>query len=442
MTDVTRPPAAPLSRKGRDRPSLPGWIHDAALVWLVCGSFMGALGPIAPLMVLSGAGALAFLNPTSISGFLKAWPMLIVAALPPLSALWSDQPSVSFRYGIQVTLTVLSIVVAVSAVGPNRYLRGLFIGSFIILVLCILSGIKGQSQGGYVLVGIVGSKNAMGQLCLLLICASLAVLFSVEQPKTIRQGAIGGAALGTAILLQTFATGALLSTLIFVGLAVLIVTASKLSMAAKFLLGLGLILILSPVWLIRDDLLQAYTWFIRDVLHKDPGLTGRDYLWTHADRLIAMKPTIGHGFRSIWLGHSAETVGLLRWAGLSSGIGFNFHNSFREALVDFGFVGALTLATCLGAGLIRLILRATSRGTTAALVFFAAMGVVFIIRSYAETLLGAFGDASLIVFAVSALGYLLPRTPERQNNAAYVRRRPAPLPSTPLTVRAAVSKSR
>lgn len=407
-TIVAPTPQAEL-RTPTGRKAMPPVARDIALVWMICGLFLNLLGPIAPLMVMTGAGALLMLSLDRLPLFFKGWPLLLLAIIAPLSAAWSDEPAVSLRYGLQWTITAVAMMIAVISTGHVRYVRGLFIATAIILALCILSGRQGISQGGPVLIGVLGSKNAMGQLCMLVICSSATLMLSPNQPVILRRIAIVTGVVGTLVLLRTFATGAAISTILFAGVFALLAIASRLSAGAKVLLVGVLIVATAPLVFIYQDIIHFYEWFLVEVLNKDVGLTGRNYLWHHADALIASKPVLGHGYRSIWLGHGSETIGLLRWADLESGIGFNFHNTFREVLVDFGFVGAAVVFIPLGVGFARLLLRASSEKTDTALWFLAAMAVVMIVKSYAETLLGSFGDASLIVIGTAMFGYILPR---------------------------------
>ena len=405
--------AIPSSRTGAVRPApvrrqAPAFLLDAAVAWIMCGSYFGLLGPIGPLMMMSGALGMLVMRPASYVVFFKAWPLLLVALIGPLSAVWSTEPALSFRYGLQLAITVFVIMIAVAAAGEKRLVRGTFIAAAIVLAMCILSGRVGQSQGGYVLIGILGSKNAMGSLCLMVITTSLAVFFGKDEPRLLRWGSVPVGLLGLAILMQTFATGAVLGTIIWGAVAAALVVASRLTLSAKFFFGLLVAVFLTPLVLLRGELTTMWNRFLVDVLHKDVGLTGRDYLWVHADRLISEEPILGHGFRSTWLGSSSDSIGLLRWANIPTGMGFNFHNTFRDILVDFGFVGATVIFAALGFGFARFLLRAMTRPTNAALVFFAAMGIVMIVRSYVENLFGAFGESSLVVIGVSALGYLLP----------------------------------
>lgn len=388
---------------------MPPVARDIALVWMICGLFLNVIGPIAPLMVMTGAAALLILSLDRLPELFKGWPLFLLAVLAPVSASWSDEPAVSFRYGLQWTITVVSMMIAVISTGQVRYVRGLFIATAIILALCILSGRQGMSQGGPVLIGVLGSKNAMGQLCMLVICSSATLMLSSNQPVILRRAAIVTGLVGTLFLLRTFATGAVISTILFAGVFALLAIASRLTAGAKVLLVGVLVVAAAPLAFIYQDIIQTYEWFLVEVLNKDVGLTGRAYLWHHADALIASKPILGHGFRAIWLGHSSETIGLLRWADLDTGIGFNFHNTFREVLVDFGIVGAVLIFIPLGIGLARLVFRLTAYKFDTSLCFIASMAIVTIFRCYAETLLGSFGDSSLIVIGASMFGYILPK---------------------------------
>lgn len=409
MSQVAPRPFAPGGSHGGTAPAVSpqSLFSEIALTAMVCGSFMGGLGPIGPLLVMGGAAALVYLHPLAARNALSAWPLLLVASIYPLSALWSDQPAVSLRYGLQVATTILAILVAAGTSTPARYVRALLIGSVIILLLCVIDGTKGQSQGGNVLVGFVGSKNAMGNLCLLIVTASLTIMMTAQQPVILRRAAIAAGLLAVFFLFQSFATGALLSLAIFLVVSLLLLATSRMSTLGKFATAILVVITVLVLWFIRQDVDNFGTWFLVDVLGKDTGLTGRDYLWRHADVLIGDRPLIGHGYRAIWLGGGSETIGLLRWADLDSGLGFSFHNTFRDVLVDFGFLGAAAIFGGLGIGTLRLLYAATERGADGSLIFLATMAVIAIFRSYTETYLGAFFDPMLIVVAVSAYGYLM-----------------------------------
>ncbi|KAK0341870.1 hypothetical protein LTR94_024633 [Friedmanniomyces endolithicus] len=322
-------------------------------------------------------------------------------------------------------VTAVIAVLAAASTGVERYVRGIFIRR------------QGISQGGAVLIGVLGSKNAMGSLCALTITSSITVFLSQAQPKLLRQASIFVGGLGLLILLRTFATGAALSVAIFVAVFSGLACATRMSPSARFLGFLAVFAILAPLWFIRGDIEAGYNWFITDVLNKDAGLTGRAYLWHHADILIEAKPILGHGYRSIWMGNSAETIGLLRWAKLPSGIGFNFHNTFKECLVDFGYVGAAAIFITLGIGLFHMVQQAVKSPLRVEVIFLAAMGIVTVIRSYTENQIGAFSEGSLLTFGVSAFGFMFwaARQTRTSRSRGQIPLRPVSEPAQPMRTR-------
>lgn len=401
--------SAPIAsrRVGPRLPALPpGVLAEVGVISLMLGMWLGLLGPLAPLMMIAGGAALAAAYPGRLLTLARLWPLLLVGVLAILSAVWSSEPQVSARYGLQLLVTIAIAAVAAVASRPAQLVRGLLIACSIVLVLSILSGRQGLSASGPVLIGLLGSKNEMGTLCFILLAAGAATAVSRDQHRWMRVAAAPMALLATLYLLMAFSAGAVVGAVIFFCAFGVLLVGSKLAASAKFLLALTIGVLAAPLWMIRADLEGLWNHFLVDVLNKDPGLTGRDYLWMHADRLIAQQPLLGHGYRSTWLGQGPETIGLLRWAKLQSGEGFSFHNSYREWLVDFGWVGGILIVVALGVGLLRTVLRAMGPRTDAALLFFAAMGLVFAIRGYFEYVFGPFSPITIIVVIVVGLGYL------------------------------------
>lgn len=374
---------------------------------LLTATWLGGFGPVAPLMIMTCAAALVALKPReSLAGTLQCWPLLIVIALAVLSALWSTAPSVSLRYGAQLGITILAAVLMVSVLRPDGFVRAVFLSCTIVLALCLVSGRQGQSLAGPVLIGVLGSKNEIGGLTHLLICSGLALAVDGSQPRWLRLLVLPVSATALFVLLTGFSSGAVLATLLFCGVFVILMVAARTPPAIRVLLILCLVAFALPLWMLRADLTEMWEGFVVNVLHKDIGLTGRDYLWAYADRLIADRPLLGHGFRSTWQGSGAETIGLLRWAGLTSGAGFSFHDSYREWLVDFGYAGGGVIAFVMLTGLVRTVLRAMSAITTPAWLFLASIGIVFAARAKVENLFGPFNSSTVIIVAAVAYGLI------------------------------------
>ena len=379
----------------------------SASTLLLTATWLGGFGPVAPLMIMVCAAALVLLRPReSLSGVLQCWPLLLVAALAMLSALWSTAPSISLRYGSQLGITILAAVLMVSVLRPDGFMRVVFLSSAVVLALCLISGRQGPSLGGPVLIGVLGSKNEIGGLTHLLLCSSLALAADRSQPRWLRLSTLPAGAAGLFVLLTGFSAGAVLATLMFAGVFAILMLAARTPPAIRVLLILCLLAFAVPLWMLRADLVVMWEDFVVNVLHKDVGLTGRDYLWAYADRLIADRPLLGHGFRSTWLGSGAETIGLLRWAGLTSGAGFSFHDNYREWLVDFGYAGGGLIALVMLTGLVRTVLRALSPISTPGWLFLASIGIVFAVRAKVENLFGPFNSSTVIIVAATAYGLI------------------------------------
>ncbi|MDG2520304.1 O-antigen ligase family protein [Caulobacter segnis] len=420
MTGVAHAPWRESETLAQDEPwppsaERPGDWGDVLIAGLALAaltlSWTGILGALSILLQLAVLGALVWLKPvTVIDAFKRGWPLLIVGVLPCLSTLWSTVPGVSLRYGAQLAVT-LAIAVAVVAVSPLRtYVRGVFLSTLMILAICIVYGRRGASAEGPVLIGILGSKNAMAFLAQLVLVSGVAVLGDGRQPLWARLPALAGIPAALFVLATGQSAGgmitAVLGLVLLAGFAGLAWLPPKGRAAAAAIL----VLMLAPLAAAMPILVEEAQTFASDVLHKDAGLTGRDWLWAFADRLIADRPLIGHGYRSIWLGDDATTIGLLRWAGLTDGKGFHFHDNYREWAVDFGLVGAAVIGLALGASGVRLIVNAVSRPGLAP-AFVTAMFLVMAVRAKVENVFMPFQPTTLLLFALAAWAWVAPPPP-------------------------------
>lgn len=381
-----------------------------AAVILMMGTWLSLMGPISPLMVIAGAAGLVVIAPRpALMGLARCWPLWFVVILPMASSLWSTDPAVSLRYGTQLSITVVCGIILASAIDLATLLRVMFVSSALVLLLCFTSNRYDISPEGPVWIGVLGSKNQMGQLCQMVICSALAVAVSKAELKGLRAAGVGMALVATTVMAATFSAGAIVTTLVFLLVVAVLRVGSRLASGAKVLLAGVVGLMALPLILIRDELYKIYVHVIVNILHKDVGLTGRDYLWEHADRMISLRPLLGYGYRSTWLGSGAETIGLLRWARISSGAGFNFHDTFREWAVDFGLPGAALVMVCLAIGMFRVVARNFTDQATAAGIFLAASVVVVVTRAKVEFVFGPFVCSTVFIVAIAATGYLQTR---------------------------------
>ncbi|WP_369061743.1 O-antigen ligase family protein [Caulobacter sp. 73W] len=374
-------------------------------------SWTAILGPLNILLQLAVLGALVWLKPVTVIGAVqRAWPLIAIGVLVCLSTLWSTAPGVSLRYGAQLALTI-AIAVTIVAVSPLRtYVRGVFLSTFLILLICIAYGRRGASAEGPVLIGILGSKNAMGVLSQLVLVSGLAVLGDGRQPLWARLPALAGLPAAAFVLATGQSAGGMITAVLGVGLLIGFGALGLLPPRGRAAAAAILVLMLAPLAAAMPILVEEAQTFASDVLHKDAGLTGRDWLWAFADRLIADRPLIGHGFRSTWLGDNSTTLGLLRWAGLTDGKGFHFHDTYREWAVDFGLLGAAAIGLALAASGVRLIIHAVSRPGLAP-AFVVSMFLVMAVRAKVENVFMPFQPTTLLLFALAAWGWLASAAP-------------------------------
>lgn len=331
-------------------------------------------------------------------GTLRWWPLMLLPIFCLMSFIWSDLPAVSARYGFQFLFTVFLAIFFAQMLGPRRFAIALFISMFAFCLASIASNKQGFSDTGLVLVGFTGSKNAMAGVAQLLFAPALALLFDKGAPRIIRMASVPGMLVALYIIGTVQSAGAILMlvicTTVFMGLMFL----RHLTPAARMGSVLAGVLILSPLAFATTEIEAMIDTIRTDVLRKDEGLTGRSYLWSIADDLISRRPILGYGYQSLWNSDGPETTGILRWANLTSGSGFNFHNTYRQIGVDVGLVGVaifvVTMLITLLAGIKRVILRPTVFNALYFSFFVAVM-----IRTYVELVFTPFTVGTILLFA-------------------------------------------
>lgn len=358
------------------------------------------LGPISNVLQLLLLAVLAGLFWRQVvQGLSRSWILLLYPALAVASTFWSSDPDITFRYAIQFFITALAAILVATALAPRSFLAAVYIANVLVVVGSIFSGRYGASMEGPVLIGLTGSKNQMALVCQLTLASAVAVMVDRTQARWLRLSTIGGVIVALILLIQAKSAGGILTaigtTLAFVGLMLLRPLPRKLRITAV-IAGL---LIVTPMVVMKDAIVEQAQRISTDVFKKDATLTGRTYLWAQADRLIEQRPAIGHGYRSVWLGKSVTTTGLLRWANLPDGRGFNFHNTFKEVTVDTGFLGLAVFVFTLGVGGFLLFARFLAEGTIVWAFFFATY-LSFVARAFAELIVGPFTAGTVILFCM------------------------------------------
>lgn len=310
--------------------------------------FNKVIGPATPLLVIATVGVFFLLRYERLTGvFAATWPLLLLPLLCLASALWSDAPGSSLRYGTLYLLTVIAAIFVGAGTDRTSALKGMQIAFSSYLLLSLIFGRwTGWGDGGAAFAGLAGSKNAAGDAAGLGLLISLSMMFWAIGRRSLGWGLVALATVPPAIysLLFSRSTGAWLASALAVSCLVAWIISRRLqpaTRAAVFIIFLFAVVVAassSPFWM--GDILDA----LLESSGKDQNITGRADLWIVADEYIARRPFIGGGYAAFWIEGNLDAEALWRLLGLESGATFNFHNTARGIAVDLGLIGLAVFA--------------------------------------------------------------------------------------------------
>lgn len=375
-----------------------------------------ALGPAMTLVQLLCLGAILALRWRSLPSLLPAaLPLLLLPVFAAASGLWSDIPSVSLRYGLQLLLTVTMGFALGRFLTLRELVLAVFVGTTIACLAGLASGRAGMSESGPVLIGLAGSKNQMSYIALFWIGSALCVLASGAHLLRTRLAAALALVPGAFLLVQGDSMTAVVSGLVMAGMLGLVALAALLGRAGRLFALFAAALLAVPVLVALPEIERQAAIVRTDVLHKDARLTGRTLLWEEADSLIAQAPVIGHGYKAIWLGPKGK--GLLARNGQSDGRAFHFHDTFRELMADLGLVGLalflLPVAYVAMRGVALLVVTVDAPRAFAVVTLF-----TILLRVRTELVVGPFLIDTVLLYAITAALAALPlaaATPARRS---------------------------
>ncbi|MES1201821.1 MAG: O-antigen ligase family protein [Pseudomonadota bacterium] len=382
---------------------------------------------LGPLLVLAQFGLMAMLIATRpvqcLSAFTHWWPLLALPIICLASCIWSELPAESARYAAQFFFTCFTGVLLASLVPASRFLQMSFLGMLGFCVLSIASHRMGPSFHGEVLIGFTGSKNQMGLAGFMLLMAAMGVALDNKIPALVRLLAAPAVPVALYILASTDTATAVLIAIAAAPLFIILHLSERFHPATRVGLMLAVLLVLSPLAFVWNDLVGWATDTLFNSMGKDATLTGRTYLWDRAHELIDRRPLEGHGYQAFWVGDSADTIGILRWAGLEDGRTFNFHNTYLQVAVDTGYLGLgafiLTLIAIGIGGFRQFVLR-----PTVATSYFFLNFLVMVMISFTEVILLPFLPRTMLLFVCGVYawkGMVASPTPAT-NNVQWRRR--------------------
>jgi exopolysaccharide production protein ExoQ len=349
----------------------------------------------------------------------SAWLPLLFAAYVCFSVFWSAAPGITARTAFQYLSHIACAYIAARTVSVRTLTIGALVGIFFILLYSLRVGNYSDDvlDGTYNFVGAFASKNQLGFV------ASLGIYFSVAFLAFYRRGRLSLMLTAPLILLSAYllfvshSATSMASIPAVLALVTLLAMSKLLSRRYRrviFLIGAGLLVVTAFVAL-NLGLMD----FVLGLFGKDSTLTGRTYLWEQGWNAVQKSPILGVGYAAYWVQGFAEAERLWNEFYITTRTGFHFHNTYIEALVELGFVGAT---------LVSLIVLRTLYGHVSAVVFrtwqadpvvLAGVMVLLLIRSFVEVeiLNPYFTGSFLMYFSFFKLARLPVTTRTRRSQA-------------------------
>ena len=352
------------------------------------------------LLYMAGGLALVRLAPlASVTMWLRWIPAMAVPLLGLLSALWSEAPDQSIRIGVMTLMTVMVALIMADRLSAPRFIAAAHCALLLVVVLSLTRYSPGLPLSGY-----TGSKNVLAYYAAIGILSSLTILLDRAQPSLLRLSCLATAPLCVLALLLSQSAGALVSTVVGLGVFGFLVVMRRLSAQGRMRALIAVFIIAAPMIIARPVLIEAAHTFQEQVLKKDRTLTGRTYLWERAATIIEARPILGHGYAAFWRQGALEAEGLWRWGHIPDRAGFNFHSDYVEISVALGRVGLVAFVlTMLMLG-VPLVVRAIL-APSLPLAFFTAFVMSAYLKTSAESgLILAWTFPTALLFAAAVYG--------------------------------------
>ncbi|MEZ5778660.1 MAG: O-antigen ligase family protein [Paracoccaceae bacterium] len=369
---------AGIVRTGRSRRILaicPNAVLAAAalggLVWIPVLKTIGAVLFLAAggLLLVRDVGA-------TVKVLARFWYVLLLPLYCLASSLWSDYPALTFRFSLQLLMTVAIAIVIATRLSPASFHRVLFVVFLSIMAASLAAGNVRGFDGSWL--GIFASKNALAAASVIFLVLTTAAAFDRSAPRMLRAVALIGLPVGLVLLVMSKSAGAVLiagpvlATIPVLVLSRHLTTRQGIATAALALVVFALAGALMLA--LREQLFAA----LLETTGKDVTLTGRTDLWRIAFSHISERPFFGLGYQAFWVRTSASAEAIWRMFGIEGRGGFNFHNTYISNAVELGLIGvAIQVFLLYGALLLTAVWAIRSHRAEAACLFALVLMVAF-----------------------------------------------------------------
>jgi exopolysaccharide production protein ExoQ len=353
--------------------------------------------------------------------------ILIIPLFAVVSVFWSQAPVDTIKYSIEFALTVGVALMMSAAPHPKAVLWGLFLAFAIYVPSALLFGqaVDVGNNGAQAMAGLTASKNLLGDMAASASLISLACFVAaIEDRRPFRAlFALCVAAVEIYVLLEARSAGALmgLGAAILAFIFFLAMRPMRLTMRLIATVFASLAAALMVVAYGSSAISDGMALF-----DKDPTLTGRTYLWQRAADFIAEKPVLGTGFNAFWVQGNPDAEGMWRFAGIADRMGFNFHNTGIELLVNIGWLGVIVCVIVAAVSAVLLLRRVMTRPTLATSFWFSILIYEFVRMPLEAIGMAPFAHPTVLLFAGFGVAMGVRRTMETRkaaNRMAHYRMR-------------------
>lgn len=319
-----------------------------------------------------------------------------------LTVLWSEHPSLSLRYSVQLGLTFLIAITIASRLSPQNFIKIAFVAWALAALASILIGrVRGDGMGW---LGIYGSKNAFAATMSIFVFLSFALMLDRALPRFWRLAGMAATPVAIVLLMLAQGAGALISTLFALTVPLLLAFGGRFTLMQKtvmagFLMLLGLLVAVTVAGF-HDEIFAL----VLQTTGKDVTLTGRTDLWAGALEEITKNPLFGQGYQAVWVEGNPVAERYWKEFGIATKQGFHFHNNYLSNAVEIGIVGVV-LQSAAFFGAIWTVLQWAIRRPGAANLFFIGFLVQTLMLSMVEVLFfGQFSSAAILILCALVYG--------------------------------------
>ena len=328
--------------------------------------------------------------------------LFTIPLLCVISTLWSDYPPITLYFGTAFVVLALCILAIARVVAFESLIAGLVLGISITLLITLLDGtrITNQISGSRALIGLFGSKNMVGFTAEIGIIAALIYGLMLRGLWRKICFALPAFILAATCLILSHSGTAILTlagALIVLGAALAI---GKCPAPIRGLVMLGTIIAITAlaagiVYLTSSaDFLAAFG--------KDSTLTGRTYLWQQGMEIAQERPLLGHGYSAFWVHGQPLAERYWQEFYIASRTGFHFHNTWIQAWVDLGYVGAALITLIILANCVLSLRQLLRFGAMPEVLLLLSLSFMFLMRAFVEIdfFLGPFGVGTVLFYCI------------------------------------------